>query len=107
MNRKLLAVCGTYCAMCPHFKEESTPYCTGCGNQKGDPYWGECKIYKCAADRALDHCGLCRDFPCDLFVDQFDPEQGQESALHRAGLLAYRKRAGTEKYLEMVKKLEE
>lgn len=31
----------------------------------------------------------------------------QKSAFTRAGLLAYRKKAGTEKYIEMIKKLEE
>jgi len=47
------------------------------------------------------------DFPCDLFVGQFDPEHGQKSAIMRAGLLTYRKKAGKEKYLEIVKKLKE
>ena len=42
-----------------------------------------------------------------MFVDQYDPEHGQRSAFVRAGLLAYRKKAGTEKYVEIVKKLKE
>jgi hypothetical protein len=41
-----------------------------------------------------------------LFVNQYDPEHGQTSAFTRAGLLAYRKTAGTDKYEDMVKKLE-
>ena len=64
-------------------------------------------MYLCAAEHDVDHCGLCNDFPCVLFIESFDPEHGQESAILRAGLLAYRKRAGTEKYVEMVKKLRE
>ena len=104
---KLLAACGTYCGLCPYFKKERTPYCSGCGNQKGHLFWGECKPYGCATEHEVEHCGLCGDFPCDLFVESFDPEHGQKSAFLRAGLLAYRKRAGTERYLEMVKKLEE
>lgn len=40
-----------------------------------------------------------------MFMDSYDPEHGQESAILRAGLLAYRRRAGTEKYLELIKRL--
>jgi hypothetical protein len=50
---------------------------------------------------------MCEDFPCDLFVNQFDPAHGQKSAFTRAGLLAYRKKEGTQKFIEMCKKLEE
>jgi hypothetical protein len=40
-------------------------------------------------------------------VNQFDPEHGQKSAFTRAGLLAFRKRAGTEKFVEVMEKLQE
>jgi hypothetical protein len=46
-------------------------------------------------------------FPCDVFVDQFDPAHGQKSAFTRAGLLAYRKRVGTQKFVAMSEKLEQ
>ncbi len=104
LDKKLLAPCGTFCGLCPYFEKKRTPHCSGCGNHKGHPFWGECKVYACATKHEIEHCGLCRDFPCDLFIEQFDPEHGQKSAIFRAGLLAYRKKAGTEKYLEMVKK---
>jgi len=68
---------------------------------------GECKLYACFRDHEVEHCGLCNDFPCDLFINQYDPEHGQKSAIMRVGLLIYRKKSGTEKYIEMVKKLEE
>lgn len=42
-----------------------------------------------------------------MFADLYDPAHGQKSAFIRAGLLAYRKKAGTEKYVEMIKKLNE
>jgi hypothetical protein len=45
-------------------------------------------------------------FPCDLFVDQFDPAHGQKSAFTRARLLTYRKRVGTQKFVETSEKLE-
>lgn len=102
-----LAPCGIHCELCSYFKKERTPHCSGCEKQKGHPFWGECKLYACAKDHEVEHCGLCQDFPCELFVNQYDPEHGQASAFRRAGLLAYRKRVGTEKFVEMLRKLEE
>ena len=107
MAVSLLAPCGSYCGTCEFLNREEKPSCSGCGNQKGHPFWGECRLYACAKEHKTEHCGLCQDFPCELFVNQFDPAHGQRSAFTRAGLLAYRKKAGTEKYVEMVKKLKD
>lgn len=107
MAKTLLAPCGAYCGLCSYFTQEKTPHCSGCGVHKGHPFWGECKLHACATKHEVEHCGVCTDFPCDLFVGQFDPEHGQKSAIMRVGLLAYRKKAGTEKYIEIVKKLKE
>ncbi len=104
LDKKLLAPCGTFCGLCQYFEKKRMPYCSGCGNHKGNPFWGECKVYSCSTEHGVEHCGLCKDFPCSLFIGQFDPEHGQKNAIFRAGLLVYRKKAGTEKYLEMVKK---
>jgi len=70
-----------------------------------EPCLGECKLYACAAAREVEYCGLCTEFPCDLFANQFDPEHGQSSAFTRAGLLAYRKKAGTKKFVEIPRRL--
>jgi len=107
LNEKLLALCGSHCGFCSYYIKERTPYCSGCETHKGHPFWGECKLFACAKDHNIEHCGLCFDFPCDLFINQYDPEHGQKSAFRRAGLLAYRKRYGTEKYVEILKKLDE
>jgi hypothetical protein len=107
LEEKLLAPCGAYCGTCEYYLKERTPNCPGCGMVKGRPFWGECKLYACSTDHKVEHCGLCRDFPCNLFIDQFDPEHGQESAFTRAGLLVYRKKVGTELYIEIVKKLKQ
>ncbi len=93
--------------LCPYYKKERSPHCSGCGDHKGNPFWGKCKLYACASDHQVEHCGLCQSFPCDLFVNQYDPEHGQRSAFTRAGLLAYRKKAGTERFIELLHKLEE
>ena len=106
MSEKLVAPCGTYCGTCTFLNRKEKPSCSGCGNQSGHPFWGECKLYGCATGR-VEHCGICEDFPCDLFVNQFDPAHGQKSAFTRAGLLAYRKKVGTQKFIEMCRKLDE
>ncbi|UCG35957.1 MAG: DUF3795 domain-containing protein [Candidatus Bathyarchaeota archaeon] len=107
MKDVLIAPCGTHCGFCLYYKKERMPSCSGCGVHKGQPFWGDCKLYGCTRDHEVEHCGLCTEFPCDQFVNQYDPEHGQRSAFTRAGLLLYRKKAGTEKYRKMVKKLKE
>jgi hypothetical protein len=103
----LLAPCGAYCGSCAYFKKERNPHCTGCGTHMGHPFWGDCKLYACAEDHKVGHCGLCGEFPCDLFINQYDPEHGPKSAFTRTGLLVYRKKVGNQKYIAVFKKLEE
>jgi Zn-dependent alcohol dehydrogenase len=105
MDEKLIAPCGVFCGECEFYTKEKTPYCAGCGSIKGHVFWGNCKLYTCASEHKVEHCGECSDFPCESFVNHYDPLAGQKNALYRAGLLAYRRKAGTEKYLAMVKKL--
>ena len=111
MDEKLLAPCGIYCANCPNLKREKTPYCSGCGYHKGHPFWGDCLLYPCAAEHNVEHCGLYADFPCDLFMGHFegapDSIEGQKKTVIRVGLLTLRRRAGTERYLEMVNWIEQ
>lgn len=107
MDDNLLAPCGSYCETCEFLKRKEKPSCLGCGNQLGRIFWGECKLYACVKSKGENHCGDCQDFPCDLFVNQFDPAHGQTSVFTRAGLLIYRKKFGPEKYIEIVRKLEE
>ena len=105
MKNVLIAPCGAYCKLCDYYQKERTPHCSGCGTHEGHPFWGECKLYACAKGHNVEHCGICEKFPCELFVNQYDPEHGQKSAFTMAGLLVYRKKAGTQKYKEMIKKL--
>ena len=102
VDMKLATPCGEYCGLCPHYQEE----CDGCGFHKGHPSWGECKLYACALKHRVKHCGLCTDFPCDFQIGYFDPKNpgGQRNAVVRTGLLAYRKKHGNRKWLDLVKK---
>ena len=83
LDKKLLAPCGTFCGLCQYFEKKRMPYCSGCGNHKGNPFWGECKVYSCSTEHDVEHCGLCKDFPCSLFIGQFDPEHGQKNTIFR------------------------
>ena len=107
MEKELHASCGAYCGVCEFYTKKKNPHCPGCVSENGHLFWGECQLFACAKKHSVNHCGECPEFPCDLFVNQFDPAEGPKSAFMRAGLLAYRKKAGTDKYLEAVEKLDQ
>ena len=99
--------CGALCNYCPNFKSEKQPQCRGCKATDGKPFWGTCETYACAKEHGVEHCGVCGDFPCDGFMSRYDPSEGPESAVLRAGLLAYLARHGNEKTVELFQKIEE
>ena len=71
MKRKQAAVCGTYCGDCDAYLDR---ICCGCGYQLGHTRRGECAIFRCCVvERGLEHCGLCMDFPCQVFVSHAAP----------------------------------
>ena len=72
------------------------------------PFWGVCKTYACAKGHAVEHCGVCGEFPCQHLVEHYDPNHpdGQRDAVYRTGLLAFRARHGDNAVLELMKKTE-
>ena len=102
-----LNACGAYCDDCPHYRGKKKPACVGCKQSQGNPWWGECGLYKCALEKSVMHCGLCNEFPCDISATHFDPDNpaGQRNAVVRIGVLTYRAKHGDEKALERVEKL--
>ncbi len=71
LTRRLAAVCGRYCAACDACQDGS---CCGCAYQLGRTRRGECPVFACCiADRGLEHCGLCLDFPCQVFISHAPP----------------------------------
>ena len=104
----LAAPCGLYCADCEYHPET----CPGCGYIEGKPFWAaqfgmeHCALYNCAVNRSsLEHCGQCRDFPCDdIFLSMRDPgmtdEQAEASLAQRQRDLLRRKEIGTLAWLE-------
>jgi len=66
LKRRLAAVCGRYCGRCDAYQQD---LCRGCGYQWGQTRRGECALFRCCVgERGLEHCGLCVDFPCQLFL---------------------------------------
>lgn len=56
------SICRIDCNACK-FKVEQN--CKGCKTIKGKVFWGECELYNCNAEKEQDHCGKCKQFPCD------------------------------------------
>jgi len=99
-------VCGIYCGGCGFLGEK----CGGCGIVDGKPFWvsmvpsGVCPLHDCCRNqKKLEHCGLCDDFPCDVFIELRDPhmsdEEYQISLKDRQKELKRRVEIGTEKWL--------
>ncbi len=73
MRRKLAAVCGRYCGECDAYQNG---LCCGCGYQLGQTHRGECAVFRCCVvERGLEHCGICLDFPCQVFIGHAPPLQ--------------------------------
>lgn len=98
--------CGILCSDCEYYTGAKNPKCTGCTKQAGKPFWGVCGTYACMQEHSVTHCGICEDFPCDKFINQYDPSQGPISAVLRAGILAYRAKYGDEKAASLAKKIQ-
>jgi hypothetical protein len=70
-GRRLAAVCGRYCGTCAAYQAGG---CCGCAYQLGSTPRGECSLFECCiSEQGLEHCGLCLDFPCQVFVSHARP----------------------------------
>ena len=85
MKRVQAAACGHFCGDCDAYLDKS---CCGCGYQLGETPCGECALFQCCiVERGLEHCGLCLDFPCQLFLGHAPPlevARRYQSLLRRA-----------------------
>jgi len=82
-NKRLAAVCGLFCPACTLYiaTTEDAPRlamlaqrigiveeeikCYGCHSNKRGPYCQTCVMVACAAEKGIDFCGQCDDYPCD------------------------------------------
>ena len=86
IDLELLGVCGLYCGACYHYrasfpegrhllekaaeqgKDIKEFTCLGCRSDKlyMHPGCAQCRIRDCAEQKGVRHCGLCREFPCEI-----------------------------------------
>jgi len=97
-DKAVAAACGLYCEACTLFiatKEdparlkrlaarfqlsEEAIKCYGCRSAKRGPYCKTCKMFSCAAERGIDFCVECMEYPCA------DLKQFQSEMPHRIEL---------------------
>ena len=91
-DRKWVAICGKDCGDCPQLQAG----CKGCAYQLGLPPNSECTVFRCCAvERGIEHCGLCPDFACQVFLSL---DSSLESA-KRYRSLTRRAEIGTDAWL--------
>jgi len=96
MTDPLAGFCGDYCGKCTSYSSE----CAGC---VPDGH-ADCHFVNCCAEKQIQHCGLCGDFPC-LYLIEFCPDDhpGCPPGYHIQNLKA-RARIGTGAWLEEQKR---
>lgn len=115
-DKKLAAVCGLFCPACTVYigfhgdpgrlegmsqrlgQSIDKMQCEGCRSDKRSYYCENlCTMYKCAAQKGLEYCGECADYPCE------ELKAFQAAAPHRLELWKSQehiKEAGWEKWFE-------
>ena len=69
--------CGVRCNICER-KEQVD--CKGCINMAA-PFWGGvCEVKSCCENKALNYCGECDVFPCDM-LSNMGKEQGFDPSI--------------------------
>jgi Protein of unknown function (DUF3795) len=118
-DKKYAAVCGLYCEACSLFiattedpirlkqlaegfnVSEEEVKCDGCRSDKRGPYCKVCKMSDCAAEKGIDFCVECSEYPCN------DLKRFQFAAPHRIEIwddLEQIKNVGYEQWLKNIRK---
>ncbi len=70
-QRQRVAVCGSRCEECTEYR---AVHCPGCGHESALARQATCAVFHCCvAERELDDCSQCLDFPCQLFWGHASP----------------------------------
>jgi hypothetical protein len=115
VNKELAAPCGLYCGACgiyvatrdnnEKFKERLAPVynstveelvCDGCLSERVFSFCKTCPIKSCCADKEIEGCFQCSDFPCK-FIDNFPIQVGKKVILRAVPRW---REIGTEKWME-------
>ena len=87
MKSEMMAYCGTYCETCD-WKEKTN--CKGCKKQDSNMFWGKCKIAACAIEKNLNHCGECKELPCQKLKDAFNNTEHGDNGERLKNLLNWK-----------------
>ncbi len=114
-DKQLAATCGLFCPACSVYiattedpqrlaqlaarfgLTQEQMRCTGCHSDTRGPYCSTCKMVVCAAEKGVDFCGACDEYPCE------DLKVFQTQAPHRIDLWASQERiaqVGYERWCE-------
>ena len=72
MADPFMSRCGDDCEGCKHRESDGYPGCRATG---GKPFWGECKWAMCCISNGHEHCGQCRNLPCEIMKEYDGYEQ--------------------------------
>lgn len=87
MENELIAYCGVNCGECPDYMSEK---CPGCRNTEWEP-GDECMPVSCCAEKSIDCCGECTEFPCAAMKEFYEESDSHRragalmSSMHRSG----------------------
>jgi hypothetical protein len=92
----LAGFCGDFCGKCPNYSQE----CAGCIPSLHQ----ECFFIQCCMKRSLEHCGLCKDFPCETLVTFIPDDRPECPPGYHIQNLTERMSMGTASWIESEKR---
>jgi predicted RNA-binding Zn-ribbon protein involved in translation (DUF1610 family) len=120
LNKDLISPCGLYCGVCGAYQatrkndraflekfakafsvSADDVYCKGCLSDTVSIFCKMCGIKSCTAEKKLEGCYQCTDFPCQK-IDSFPIPEGKKNLLR--AVPSWRE-LGTEKWVEEEEKL--
>jgi len=63
---ELVSICGTCCGFCPAYRRQKCPGC----HEVNDKAKLSCAMYRCAAEKQIQTCFLCEEFPCNIHFEK-------------------------------------
>lgn len=93
----LAASCCDYCGKCPNNPNK----CPGCNMETHPEYY----FLKCCTQKAIDHCGLCSEFPCEKLASFIPDDRAECPKGYHMANLRRRVQIGTELWLEEQEKI--
>ncbi len=66
---QLAPPCGLYCGACDDLEQGNCHGCgCACGHCAAAGQERRCAVLACAREHRVEHCGLCREFPCTALI---------------------------------------